>query len=403
MNVNDYSAVRACTSCQMCGAICTKNAITIHLSKDGFYIPVIDADKCIDCGMCVKVCNRFDNEIILTDQNLLDKTKLYAASAKDDNLVCQTTSGGIGDILAKEFIHEGYKVVGVIYDSEKDCALHQVAETVDETDAFRGSKYIQSYTVDAFQQVVRNAKSEKYAVFGLPCQIYAISRYLEMLHVRDRHVLIDLYCHGCPTIFVWKKLSLHIRNKTNVKKFSDVIWRSKLRGWGTFVLEVKSKGKRIYNSTPIHNEFFNLFFCNQVLNESCKDCKLRGTLAYTDIRMGDYWGHLFSKTTRGVSGISICSEKGNYILNQIKPQINCEQKDYNTFLPYQSWGNVYEVNQDLRTQLFAALENPHMSISKVYNILRKRQTNLERIKVIIKQVIFYLPFFAVKLIRKFLK
>ena len=39
MNVNDKSALRECTSCQMCAAVCAKNAIEIRLNKDGFYRP----------------------------------------------------------------------------------------------------------------------------------------------------------------------------------------------------------------------------------------------------------------------------------------------------------------------------------------------------------------------------
>lgn len=40
MNITDDSALRACTSCQMCAAVCNHNAIEIHLNRDGFYRPL---------------------------------------------------------------------------------------------------------------------------------------------------------------------------------------------------------------------------------------------------------------------------------------------------------------------------------------------------------------------------
>lgn len=49
MNINDKSALRKCTSCQMCAAVCAKNAIEIRLNEDGFYRPYLDEDKCVDC------------------------------------------------------------------------------------------------------------------------------------------------------------------------------------------------------------------------------------------------------------------------------------------------------------------------------------------------------------------
>ena len=113
----------------------------------------------------------------------LAKYSLYAAWSKDDELVKQTTSGGIGDLLARELISEGYKVVGVIYNDSKVRAEHVIAATEEETLPFRGSKYIQSYTLEAMKSVVKQCRDEKYAVFGTPCQIYALSKLAEMRQI----------------------------------------------------------------------------------------------------------------------------------------------------------------------------------------------------------------------------
>lgn len=45
-----------CSGCTACFAICPKDAITMQADLEGFKYPVIDKNKCIDCGLCCKVC-----------------------------------------------------------------------------------------------------------------------------------------------------------------------------------------------------------------------------------------------------------------------------------------------------------------------------------------------------------
>lgn len=391
MNILDNSAIRPCTSCQMCSAVCNSQAISIRLDEEGFYRPYIDANKCTDCGLCSKVCPKFDEDIILTSDSALEHTRLYAASAKDDNVVNSTTSGGVADLLAHKLIEEGYKVVGVVYDSQSNNAKHTIASTLDEIIPFRGSKYIQPYSAEAFRQVIKECRKEKYAVFGLPCQIYAISRYLNRINKRDQCILIDLYCHGCPSMHVWNKVSEDIRTKKGVDSFDNVLWRSKLKGWGTFVLEIQKDGKRIYSSQPMHNEFFDLFFCNQILNESCNSCKFRGSLAYTDIRLGDYWGPKYRKSLRGVSGVSVVTPRGQEFFDKISKQLDSKEMPAPTFFPYQSWDHEYKVDNNLRTLLLENLKNVRTTAKDVVNILPSHHTFSYRIKTYTKQIFFYLP------------
>ncbi|MBQ0075140.1 MAG: Coenzyme F420 hydrogenase/dehydrogenase, beta subunit C-terminal domain [Prevotella sp.] len=391
MNVLDKTALRACTSCQMCGAVCASGAIAIKLNDDGFYRPYIDNTKCTDCSLCTKVCPKFDDNIQMTSADTLENIKLYAASAKSDEVVKNTTSGGIADLLAHQLYADGYKVIGVVYDVEHNSAVHQVAESETDLNPFRGSKYIQPYSADAFRKLVKNCRNENYAVIGLPCQIYAIAKYLERINKRDNCILIDLYCHGCPSMNVWKKMSEKIKKDFGSMSFDNVIWRSKLRGWGSFVLEVRNAGKRIYNSTPKHDEFFDLFFCNQVLNESCNSCKLRGTLEYTDLRLGDFWGPDYRKTFRGMSGVSIVTNRGQELYAQIADKIKSQKMPVHSFFPYQSWDHEYTINENLREQLLAKLKDNSTPITTIAGMLPSHKTTAYKIKTLIKQLFYYLP------------
>lgn len=389
MNINSISILRPCTSCQMCSAVCPKNVITIELDNNGFYRPKINNELCIDCGLCTQVCYKYDPSIIITSQEELSNTSLYAASAKDDELVAQTTSGGIADLLAKKLIDQGYGVIGVTYDYEKDKAISKIATSKADTESFRGSKYIQSYTVEAFKNLVLTCCNKKYAVFGLPCHIYAINRYLTKHNLRNTCILIDLYCHGCPSMLVWDKTRTMIKRKLNTDHFDYVNFRSKVKGWGQFVIEARS-GNKNYKSSPMHNEFYDLFFSNQLLNESCTNCQLRSTLAYTDIRLGDFWGKMFNNTSRGISGVSVVTSLGKMFFNSIQDNVDFKLLDHSIFLPYQSWGIQYRVNKELQEELFSFLKDEKKSIKDVANIINQNQGMVISLKKLVKQLLFML-------------
>ena len=46
----------ACCGCSACYAICPKQCITLSADKEGFLYPVVNAEVCINCGLCEKVC-----------------------------------------------------------------------------------------------------------------------------------------------------------------------------------------------------------------------------------------------------------------------------------------------------------------------------------------------------------
>ena len=45
-----------CCGCNACGDVCSKNAISFKTDNEGFWYPEVDIEKCVDCGLCEKVC-----------------------------------------------------------------------------------------------------------------------------------------------------------------------------------------------------------------------------------------------------------------------------------------------------------------------------------------------------------
>lgn len=51
-----YERKQDCCGCSACYAICPKSAIKMVEDEEGFEYPVVDAENCIRCYMCLKVC-----------------------------------------------------------------------------------------------------------------------------------------------------------------------------------------------------------------------------------------------------------------------------------------------------------------------------------------------------------
>lgn len=389
MNITNKNTFHECTSCQMCAAVCPVHAIEINIDSEGFYRPYLDNDKCIDCSLCTKVCYKYDNDIQQTET--IENCTLYGAKVLDNDVLKKTASGGIADILARHLISMGYLCIGVTYDSVRSIAYNKIAECEEETKEFRGSKYIQAYTFSAFSDLVKKYRDKKFAVFGLPCQIYAIHKFLKVHIQRDNHILIDMYCHGTPSIIIWQKYIQKIKNSTKSQKFKSVNFRSKAKGWGQYVIQIGLDKTEQFISNRTNDEFYTLFFSDLLLNTSCYDCKLRSTLEYTDIRLGDFWGKMYLGDKDGVSAVSVVSTNGKILFDEIKNKIKYRRHTYDDFLPYQSYGKTYQINNNLRKLAIDKLYDKDLNLRDVIKFIYKNQSRKQKIKRILTSLVNIMP------------
>lgn len=388
MNVNNTNNIHTCTSCQLCAAVCPVSAINIILNTEGFYRPVIDEEKCIDCSLCSKVCYKY-NDVSLTTEQELCTIDLLAVMAKDSKVIDSTTSGGVAYLLAKKMFEQGYKCAGVVYDTDCDNAEHIIAKIGEDIESFKGSKYIQSYTYSTFKQLVNQCSNDKIAVFGTPCQIYAIDRFLRLRNRRNSFLLVDIYCHGCPSLLLWQKYVREIKNNIKKVKLDRVDFRSKIRGWGNFHVVLIADGLRVFISNRKKDEFYQLFFSNYMLNDACADCQLRSTLNYTDIRLGDFWGKCYDDNTKGVSAVTLVTDRGRKAFEKIENEVIVVKKHiFDDFLPFQSWRKNYKINDLIRQHLFDKLKE-EVPLLELLHYYQTKQPFFQKTKRYLKNTIFF--------------
>ena len=325
----NISNIHDCFGCGVCATVCAHRIIEIKLNEAGFYEPVMTDDgKCTDCGLCVDVCSYSHEGVSLTDSCI----KSYAAWSNDEKVLRKCSSGGVGFEVGKALIDKGYKVCGVRYNPESNRAEHYIATTIKELIPSIGSKYIQSYTVDGFKAINRK---EKYLVTGTPCQIDSFRRYIQKFRCEDNFVLMDFFCHGVPSMWLWKKYVTEVEKTTG--KITYASWRNKFTRWhdswamsmdgektgekvdwhDSYNMLIKGE-KGLYNSRLSQGDaFFRLFLSDSCLGKACYDkCKFKYDSSSADIRIGDLWGKTYQENEDGVSAAIAFTSKGDEVLQQ---------------------------------------------------------------------------------------
>lgn len=325
-NIMNIQYIRNCYGCGLCAIACPKRIINIELNNEGFYEPnITDITDCLDCGLCCEVCAYTHKELSLQCRT----PKSYAAWSNDSIIRSECSSGGIGFELGRTLIGKGYHVCGVRYNTELARAEHYIATTIDELRPSIGSKYIQSYTINGFSSINRK---QKYLVTGTPCQIDSFRRYIRKFHMEDNFLLMDFFCHGVPSMLMWRKYITDVEKK--IGKLTYVSWRNKRTGWhDSWAMAIESefnkkmpirgnndvlKYKRehfFYSRLSQGDNFYRLFLSDACLGKACyTDCKYKDLQSSADIRIGDLWGKTYSQNEEGVSAVLTFTSKGDELL-----------------------------------------------------------------------------------------
>lgn len=295
-----------CSGCGACEAICPKQCISLEENADGFLSAKLDAQECAGCGLCEKVCpflKKFGQR----------ETKIsglfYCA---DDDLRNSTSSGGICGLLGYRAIEKEQAYVGAMYIPGFNRVEHRIAKTIKDAECFKGSKYLQSRPNALYEAAMQGPC----VAIGTPCQIAGLRKFIELKEIKHEIVLVDFYCHGVPSSFLWKKY-LKCQGLDGI--VTDVSFRDKSFGWSDRTIFLRNDGKEFRSSLKRDNDFFQeAFLSNLCLNRSCYEaCPFKRRSSCADIRVGDAWGHDIANDDRGVSIVLAFTERGKEVFREI--------------------------------------------------------------------------------------
>lgn len=283
-----------CNGCMACVEKCHRNAITI---KDDlkYYNALIDTKKCVDCGLCTKVCPR-------ENDNDMSKPKWWYQGWADSEIREHASSGGAASAIIRAFIKHGGYVASCLFDSGK--FVFEATNEMAVARKFAGSKYVKSNPEKIYGKIQSLVKANQKVLFiGLPCQVAAVNQF-----IKDKTNLVtaDLICHGTPSPYLLKKCLQEYGHDINT--LTDINFRIKS------LYELNRDGKPIAAFHTMDN-YLIAFLHSYDYTENCYSCKFATLDRVSDITLGDSWGtELSGEVKNGVSLILCQSEKGKELI-----------------------------------------------------------------------------------------
>lgn len=276
-----------CSHCGACVGVCPVGAIC-NISNS----IIVNSDKCIDCGLCTAVCPA--EGYMLSDLTIGDIQDIprFSACSKEKNVTDKASSGGFvtqtllsllesGDITAAAVVVTGDDLTG-------SSAKYIVTSDREDILSARRSKYTQASIADVLNHIKHN--DGKYAIVGLPCQLYAISKAMERIpSLRNRIV----YKIGMVCGYTYEESCidglLKVLGTTRDTTESVVGWRENGLP-GSFAVRLKNGDILSMPFADEHSVDVTYYAQNRCL--LCKDCLCE----YGDVVCADIGGWSNRKT-----------------------------------------------------------------------------------------------------------
>ena len=296
-----------CCGCEACVKVCPKHCISFKQDHEGFFYPEANADICIQCGLCEKVCP------VLHPYDEQKPLEVLAAINKDEEVRMESSSGGLFTLLSEKIISQGGAVFGVRFDEQWQ-AVFDCAETTGELAAFRGSKYIQARVGNSYARCKQYLDNGRQVLFsGTPCQIAGLNHFLRKTY--PNLITVDIICHGVPSPKVWSKYLEELEN-CGMRVIRNINFRDKHNGWKKFCFNIDfDKQGKTSSWSCIHNKdsYMRAFLWDLILRPSCYACKAKSGRSQADYTIGDFWGiqYINSKLDddKGTSVVMLNSNK----------------------------------------------------------------------------------------------
>lgn len=331
----------ACTGCMACINICAVGALKFQYDTKGFGYPEIDAERCVKCESCSRVCPASHSTAPIDHTPVV-----YAAKSKNAGIRAQSSSGGIFSELALQILNRGGVVFGAAFD-EKLHLRHMAVHRPEELTLLRGSKYLQSEIGNSFQNVRRELLTGKSVLFcGTPCQVAGLKSFLGKPY--PELFTVDLVCHGVPSPKVFRNYCEMLQRKLGIK-ITDYFFRDKKWSWKHFnskivgVLNENASPEAFSRLIYADNAWYGTwesdpwtrgFLSNYFLRPSCYSCRYSNMNRPGDITLADYWGYHSRRSLldddRGISMVLLNNKHGRELFELLKNRViyvptSCEE------------------------------------------------------------------------------
>lgn len=377
---------QSCSGCHSCTNACPKHCITMVEDNEGFLYPEVDKTKCIDCGLCEKVCPII-NKIEITHAQT---PTAYACMNKNENIRLESSSGGVFTLLAENVISNGGVVFGAGFDDELNL-VHSYTDTIEGLCKFRGSKYLQSKIGETYKQAKDFLGKGVQVLFsGTPCQIGGLISYIGKEY--DNLLCIDIICHGVPSPKVFKKYKVELENQYSAKA-QRIAFRRKDCGWKLYSVSLLFDNDTEYMKNLKQDIYMRGFLQDLYLRPSCYNCNFKTLNRQSDITIADFWGIEYVlpelNDDKGTSLVLVNSNKGQTIFENLQDKMITKQVDVDEAIKYNPSAIKSVHCNSNRNKFFKSLNSYSGDISKLilkYTKLSFRKRVYIKIRIILSKV-----------------
>ena len=212
-------------------------------------------------------------------------TKAYASAVNDEDIVLNSSSGGLFIAIATTIINDGGVVYGATWVNGE---IHHIAvESVEGLAKLRGSKYAQSSLDGSFIEVRDYLIAGRIVLFsGTPCQIAGLRTFLRRDY--DNLLNVEVACHGAPSPKVLRKYMQVLR-----EQYGDDVqlnFRSKPEGWQQYKVTAFTGKKHYFYEGQKENLFMKGFLRELYSRPICHECPFKAGASGADVTLADFWG-----------------------------------------------------------------------------------------------------------------
>lgn len=278
-----------CTLCMACVNSCPRNALHTEWDENGYEKIVIDKSRCVNCGICQKVCS------LRGEVGRHNPDVCLAAQANNVDALKKSASGGAFQMLAELVLARD----GICYGCELTLegvgfvARHVRIDKREQLDRVLNSKYIPSIVGTTFREAEADLKAGRTVLFsGTPCQIQGLYAYLGRSY--ENLITADLICHGITSAKLFNDYICCIEQRDDIK-IVDYQFRDKNISWGTNYCYryyfKKDSRKRIHcrHCPREESSYMSHYLRGDFFREACYTCTLASSERVSDFTLGDYW------------------------------------------------------------------------------------------------------------------
>ena len=315
-----------CSGCGECVVFCPKNSISLERNANGFRVPVINTESCIQCGLCKNICP----VLSLNDKH----TPIEAYGAYSKKEMTKSASGGLAYSIARETIESGGVVYGAAYDKELQVKIIRV-DSVEGLSRIQGTKYVQADMTGIISKVLIELENHRSVLFtGTPCEVAGVVDAAQRKKLQDNLLAVEIICHGTPSQKMFDDYLKWAKGYYESDISTYTFRAKKCDRDRDFMIEIGLVNGRKLMVSGFKDPYYKAFMSSRWFREICYSCPFAERQRIADLTIGDFWNaeklsEDFGRDRR-ISVVLANTEKGLNCLHSIQDTVNLEKTSWET-------------------------------------------------------------------------